>query len=206
MATIICDFDDVLFNTASFKQPFFQFLELLSGKNPQPSYEKAKNKGRYNTLRHMALLANGNIDTAETFKQKTRTWVQQSALPYLFEDTCPFLQQLLEKGHTICLLTKGTAWFQRAKIRGCGINVLVRGIYIAEEVTKAAACTRLMRAHRGPFILLEDTPSEIERLKRAFPTLTAIHVTRGMDLSIEPSADYRIANLNEALGIIASRF
>lgn len=203
MATIICDFDDVLFDASSFKESFFQFLERLSGRDPRPSYEEAGSAGYYNTNRHMALLADGNAVTARVLKRQTLAWVGRSVAPYLFPDTRSFLRQLKEAGHSIFLLTKGMVWFQGAKIQGCGLSAMLRNMYIVEKATKTATCALLIRTHKSPFVLLEDTPTEIEELKRAFPAITAIHVTRGREQPMVPIADYRITNLNEALKIIA---
>lgn len=203
MATIICDFDDVLFDASSFKESFFQFLERLSVVDPQSSYMEAGSAGYYNATRHMVLLAKGNAATVRALKRQTMAWIRRSAAPYLFPDTRSFLRQLQESGHAIFILTKGTVWFQGAKIQGCGLNALQQRMYIVEEATKTAACTLLMDAHKGPFVLLEDTPSEIEELKRAFPAITAIHVTRGREQPVVSIADYRITDLNEALSIIA---
>ena len=196
MFTFISDWDGVLFNVAALKQDWFHLLDALSGKDAVATYETVKQEcGFYDATYHMELLGG----TERVWRQAITDFLREKAPQCIFPEARPLLEGVRARGGKVVIMTKGTNWFQRAKIDLSGLDSVIDAVYVAEDRDKIAAFREVSASFEEPRIFLEDTPEELEILKQHDPSLrTILLVRKGVSLTA-PYIDAIVRHLGEVL-------
>ncbi len=206
---VIIDFDDVLFRTKEFKEPYFALLAEQSGLDSlgvTKSYREVQGKrGFYDVDLHFQLLSElGGRVTDTELASAIREFLRVNARMFSFADSVSFLAELRARNWSSHVFTRGTEWFQWSKIEAVGIKKFLAEVHIIPGENKVPAIRNLMGEGNGtPFVFLDDSPRAVCDVRGAFPEMPIIQVQRYKDSPpVCPEASASAANLAEALRFI----
>lgn len=159
--TIILDFDDVLFDTASFKKALAKIFEKHKA-DFWKTYEQAKkSKGVYSIKKF------GEDINKIDFKQ------------FLFPDVLKFLKTF-KKDNDIILLSWGEKKFQEKKIYGLGQEFIsLFDKIITGPTEKADVLSKLLNIYKSrPVVFIDNSPQELKKIKDNFKDIVLVKITR----------------------------
>ncbi len=178
---LVVDLDGVLFDAKKFKAPFFEMLGLVTGTDPVVAYEAVKKRRNfYDADLHFSEMARsaGRGDwMPRLLKASTFSLLKDNPGVFLTEDALDFLEEANRMFSKIVLATRGTEWFQIAKIESSGINTLVSSVFYVQEEKKSVIRTDINGCR---IVFVDDTAEEINAFKVAHPEAFVIHYSPDM--------------------------
>jgi FMN phosphatase YigB (HAD superfamily) len=165
MATIIFDLDDTLINTHLLKESVAD--KLFSYGIPRDivdsAYHIAKERaGNYTLQAHVDVIREKH---SFEIPEDVFVWFSTEDLSvYVFPEYETILETLREN-HTLILLTKGEAEFQKMKIAGSGLGTYFQHIHIT-PYPKEVLLSR--EEFELPIVFVNDKKEENEKIKELF--------------------------------------
>lgn len=209
---IFIDFDDVLFNTKSFKDE----LALVFDKNQVTKenfdgyyldYPRRKPDGtleKYDIGKHIEILDKKfRVDTRELRVDVEKLMDRSSE--YLFPDSVEFLKQFSVE--QIYIVSFGDTPFQEMKIGNCNIGGFCEKIIITDSLKSHEIGNALLKTDSGreKIFFIEDRIDQIDMVKKTIPEVTTVHVRRPEGRYQDEclgTCDFDVTNLKEAGKII----
>jgi phosphoglycolate phosphatase-like HAD superfamily hydrolase len=207
---IFIDFDDVLFNTAKFRQVFEELFITagLTNEQFQETYQQARKNEQgidgYNFNKHIKLI--GELDDVNgTELRKSINTFLESTKKYLFPDVMSFLEKYKDDGHELFLVSFGSDNFQMKKIEGSGIQKNFTEIKIG-QIDKAAEIQVIIEEYnldmKEPMIFIDDRIEQIEEVKTELPDIQTILLQRSegrYKFEVNQYCDYQCQTLQEVI-------
>ncbi|MFA5962216.1 MAG: hypothetical protein WC848_06035 [Parcubacteria group bacterium] len=209
---IFIDFDDAIFNTKKFKHDFIAIFGRygINQDEFQDSYYTYSNKSQiqgrhYDFKMQVKTLQKSKGIDGKKLKADVEKFMQKLNA-YLLPDVKTFLQEFPKKD--LFILSYGEPKFQKAKIRGAGIDRLVNRVFITKR-KKVDVILELNRKYayskKEAIILIDDHPDQFEIKGKARERITTFHLSRKEgryhDLPCE-ERDYAVKNLGAVVRII----
>lgn len=182
--TIILDFDDVLFDTARFKEVLaviFKKYKIDYKKN----YNQARiSKGVYSLKKRLKLAKKENKEADIKKLKKDLDKLFVNLQQFLFPDVLDFLKTF--KKHNLILLSWGDKKFQKRKIYGLGQEfVSLFDKIITGPVEKAEILGKILKTYKSrPVIFIDNSPQELEKIRKRFKDVILIKINRNKDESL----------------------
>ncbi len=159
----IFDFDYTLFDTAGFKSGFCGLLDQLvyDPENLKLDYFK-KNKIHYNIKEHLGILGKNLKDrrqariTLENFLSDLRN--------YVFSGAKELLAKLQSGGHGLVLISLGNIGFQKAKVRGSGLEKFFEKMIFAND-SKGSVLRKMTDREEEVIIVNDNARESLEMMK-----------------------------------------
>jgi len=176
--TIICDFDNALFDTRRFLAELAREWGAcgVSRSLFQRSYRSVRRKGLYSPGRHVSALGPAATKKKGALLARVRH-LQDGSRRLLFSDVIPCLRRWKRKGYRLILLTYGDRVFQRAKLQHSGLSPLFERVIVTSDPYKIAMVQRLA-GRDGQAVIIDDNFDALRRLRRRVRDLRTIHVER----------------------------
>jgi len=202
---IILDFDSTLFSSKNFLNFFKKDLKKngIPKKLFEETYEKAKNGGYYPEKQIDLILRK----KPEIKKEKLKKIFQKNfkkAPKFLYSDTLTFLKKWNKKAE-IFILSYGEDKFQRMKIHFCGVDKLVKKIFITRDVKKVIPFKLLVETQQK-IVFVDDNPDALYEVKKRYPEVIVIRINRKQGKHYlkagAPNIDFSISNLKELEGLL----
>ncbi|MBI4049841.1 MAG: threonylcarbamoyl-AMP synthase [Candidatus Doudnabacteria bacterium] len=203
---IFLDFDGVLHDTRRMIDRTNTLLKKF-GVDPQvwadsweamsqPDHYKV---GLYTIEQHAQQYA--KIRKFNTRKFVEDYWKFHDGINYLHKETRDFIRRV-NKISEPTLLTHGDPEFQMRKITRSGTYKLVKKIVVVPSL-KSRSIGKLLDK-KALNVLIDDNPFEVEEMKRSFPKVVVIHISRQIlrHWTKPVSADFYVSNLKQALVIL----
>src|SRR5688500_17991696 len=129
--TIICDFDNALFDTRRFLSQLAKEWRACGVSQPLflRCYRSVRRRELYSPGRHIVALGPAAIKNRPALLAAVRR-VQEGSHRYLFKDVVPCLRQWKKKGHRLVLLTYGHRGFQKEKLLKSGLIPLFERVIV----------------------------------------------------------------------------
>ncbi|MFH1392212.1 MAG: hypothetical protein ABIG90_00820 [bacterium] len=154
----IIDFDGVLFDVSKFKNACQKQGIDFSDK----IYEKSKTNNIYNPIKHLKLLGKSKKDLIKILKQSKK---------FLFSGITKKLKKL-SKHNKLILLSKGSLWFQKQKIKYSGLEKFFNKIYITEISKLEVFQEKIMPKYgQEKMIFIDDKKQELDAIKKIYPQI-----------------------------------
>ncbi len=205
---IFLDFDDVLFNTASFKEELIKiFLKnKVSRKNFLASYKDypvvtKSGLKKYNPFKQIKILKN-NLKIDETKIKKDLKNFLTKLSKFVFQDVKTFLSSYHQKD--IFIISYGKTNFQQNKIKNCGLKKFCGKIIVTDKL-KSDEIKKILENKKELFIFIDDRISQINAVKKNFPQAVTFFMKRSSGRFNDKKtkyADYEVKNLTEVKKII----
>lgn len=159
----IFDFDYTLFDTAGFKSDFYGlFGQLLRNpENLRLDYFK-ENKIHYNIKEHLGVLGENLKDRRQA--RITLEGFLSDLENYVFSGAAELLAKLQSGGHRLVLISLGNAGFQKAKVRGSGLEKFFEKMIFAND-SKGSVLRKLADGEEEVVIVNDDAQESLEMMK-----------------------------------------
>jgi len=204
---IFLDFDDVLFNTKSFKRGLIGVFKKngVSKKDFLATYKDyptitRKGLKKYDPFRQIKLLEKKlGIDGEKTKRDMLK--FLESCKKFVFSDVKNFLRHFDK--NELFLISYGHTGFQDKKIENCGIAKYFREIVVTDKMK--AEIIRRFAGKKEKMIFLDDRTDQIEEVKKNFPQSITFLFKREEGRYNDKrtkSVDYKVRDLKEAFQII----
>lgn len=176
--TIICDFDNALFDTRKFLSQLGKEWSAYGVSRALflRSYRSVRRKGLYSPGRHISALGPKAGERKAALLATVRH-LQKGSRRFLFKDVIPCLQRWQRRGYRLILLTYGERVFQRAKLEKSGISRLFERAIVTRDPYKVTAVQRLA-GKDGRVVIIDDNFDALRRLLRGVRGLGTIHIER----------------------------
>lgn len=185
---LVIDLDGVLFDAKKFKKPFFMMLQAVTGVDPVVAYEAVKSgAGFYDADRHFFEVTRmaGRGDWMPCFlRASTISLLKNNPDAFLTEGALEFLGRARKMFEEVVLATRGTKWFQMAKIEASGADALISRVFCVQEGKKSD----VPLSNGKSLVFVDDSEGEINEFKRACPDAYTVHF--GPDM-VAPMADVK---------------
>lgn len=206
---IFLDFDDAMFNTKAFKEKFIGVFQKhgVSKEDFDKSYKDyptvvKRNISKYDPRMQIRVLEKRLGIEGKRLKRDINKFLSGTD-KFITSDVLPFLKKFKKKN--LFLITYGDAYFQKIKIRNCGIRkyfskVVVTDKLKAEEITKLAD-----NVEKETFVFIDDRADQIESVKKKFPYCATFLIKRKEGRYNDKRTkhvDFEVKNLTEAGKII----
>jgi FMN phosphatase YigB (HAD superfamily) len=176
--TIICDFDNALFDTRRFLSQLAKEWGAcgVSEAHFLRCYRAVRKKELYSPGRHIAALGPAAVKNRAALLARVRT-LHNGARGFLFKDVIPCLTRWKRKGHRLVLLTYGDRAFQRAKLSNSGLLPFFQQVIVTSSPHKLAMVQRVVSRNRD-VVIIDDNLEALRRLQRKVRGLRTIHIER----------------------------
>jgi len=181
--TIICDFDNALFDTRRFLAEIAREWGAcgVSQSLFLRSYRRVRAQGLYSPARHILAMRPQAIGRKAILLARVRR-LQEGARRFLFKDVKPCLRLWRRRGYRLVLLTYGDRVFQRAKLQHSGLSPLFERVIVTSDPYKIAMVQRLANRN-GQAVIIDDNFDALQKLLKTVPNLRAIHLERYRSIS-----------------------
>lgn len=204
---LLFDWDDVLFNTAEFKNDYTDSLEELqiSPAVVFETYQTAKQlEGGYSFDGHAALLATAYPEQAEKIRAVFAR--SMSRVPgFVFTDAKQFIISAGLKGSALGVLTAGNEVFQAEKIKRSGLENQFNFISIVSADKAGVNKAKIIAEKAGEYeriVFFEDNIdnlNEVFRLIGDTDRLALVYVNRDGRVHQLPPGTTQVATFDSAL-------
>ncbi len=204
--TIISDFDGVLFDIGRFKRDYARVFSAagIPIRDYERTYKKAKKetRGVYDMAQHAAFLKQ-KYPAARDLRVRIAEFLARSR-QYLHRDAMPFLLWCASERVPVVIVSAGSS-FQRKKINESGIRSRARSLFITRTPSKINALRGIMRQNpQDVFFYLDDLPAALEEVRKNFPEIKTIRISRNHREKKNRGMDIVASNLSRARSIISS--
>lgn len=207
---VFIDFDDVLFDTASFKDAIKDiFLTAgLTDAQFQETYDRARVSGGvhvYSGDAHLEIVEHDFGIKKETLKKLIGDFLSDTSM-FIFDDAVPFLEMIQKKGK-ICLVSFGASSWQNKKVLNSGIAHYFDDIQIGAR-NKGTAISQTGLQSEKPAFFIDDRVDFIDQVKEKHPHIHTILMTREQcryNDSPSGTTDSTVCTLEQVLGIIQAQ-
>ena len=200
---IIFDFDNTLFSTSQFKKELignFKKLGITQEIFEKTYFASKKNKKYQGYNYHIKLIK--KIYPKYSFKQLKDVFKRTLRKSYFFvyPEVLKILPNLSLK-YELVLISFGEKNFQRKKIKNSGLEKFFKKIIISSQFNKISSFSKIFRK-KAQIFFIEDNPLVLKAVKKKFPEVITICLTRKKKLKKDPSIDYYLKNLSQLLEIL----
>lgn len=179
---IFIDFDDVLFDTRSFKTNFQKiFLQFgitadIFAENYYNYLPNKKNSSirTYNLEKHLEMIRRSIVFDKLKLKNNIQAFLKD-VRKYVFSDVKPFFQKFSRK--ELILISHGDRNFQRKKIKNTQLEKYFLAIRISNG-QKSREIFPLIKKMKEKKFFLDDRVHYLEEVKKCFPEITTILIQR----------------------------
>lgn len=198
--TVICDFDNALFDTKKFLSQLAREWSAC-GVSRSPflrTYRFVRRKGLYSPGRHIRALGPGAVKRKAALLACLRR-LQGGSSRFVFSDVIPCLKQWRRRGYKLILLTYGDRVFQRAKLRHSGLTPLFERVIVTSDQYKIAMVQRLA-GHGNPTVMIDDNLAALRQMAKKVRGLRTIHLERYRPFRAAAKKDkiWSVSNLYQA--------
>ncbi|PIU78964.1 MAG: hypothetical protein COZ28_02175 [Candidatus Moranbacteria bacterium CG_4_10_14_3_um_filter_44_15] len=201
---IFLDFDDVLFNTKSFKRGLVGVFKKngVSKKDFLATYKDyptitRKGLKKYDPFRQIKLLEKKlGIDGEKTKRDMLK--FLESCKKFVFSDVKNFLRHFDK--NELFLISYGHTGFQNKKIKHTRLSSHFAKVVVTDEM-KARVVERLAKSGER-IVFLDDRADQVEEIKKSFPESVTFLVKRKegrYNDSRTKYVDWEVGNLKEVL-------
>lgn len=123
----------------------------------------------------------------------------KTAPSYVYADAEPFLSFFKKNRTSLFVLSTGDFGYHRKKVRASGLGAYFKKVHVVRNISKAGGMRRIIRSAKNESVIFLDDKKEVaDEIKKAFPRVFVIQVTRRKDQILSKEADMPVKNLNEA--------
>lgn len=208
--SIFIDFDDVIFNTRSFKKDLSKIFSScgISRSVFQETYDAMKaRQEQYSIAAHVRLLKQqGELRNLSLCTVALGRFMR-NLKRYVFLDAQSFLRHHQKQG--LFLVSFGDAAFQRRKIAHSGVKKYFKRVVVTQgDKAKEVAALLLKSKAKKPYgiIFIDDSKKHIREVRSITSAIIIQILRKGRRTADEKSsfADHHVATLAGASKIIAS--
>ncbi len=165
MKTVIIDFDDTLLNTTALKKALAQSLGL--------SEEQWSDAYRRYVEDNNTFDAAGFLQGVDAAKRKKFEQVLQRTQTFMYPDSRQFINQCLESGWRVVILTYGDVRLQTAKLDAVDWPEAVE-----RRVVDVRKVNVLSEYISDTTVIIDDKPAELDLIAEQFPAVSLYWMKR----------------------------